>query len=51
VVHVLDDHLSDMQADALSEDDLFPVALGVVRSYATAAARRAEEATVEDLKD
>jgi hypothetical protein len=42
LIHVIDEHLSDEEADALSEDELFSVALGVVRTYATAAARGAE---------
>lgn len=43
LVHAIDEHLSNEEADALSEDELFSVALSVVRTYATAAARGAEE--------
>ena len=44
VIHVLDDDLSDEQADALTEDELRHVAMQVVRTYATAAARHSERA-------
>lgn len=44
LVHVMDEHMTDLDANDLSEDDLFAVALGVVRSYANVAAHRAEDA-------
>ena len=42
MVHVVDDELSNGQADALTEDELLPMALHVIRSYGTAAAHHAE---------
>jgi hypothetical protein len=42
MVHLVDDELSNVQADALTEDELLPIALHVVRSYGAAAARNAE---------
>lgn len=41
MVHVVDDHLSDTEAMGLSDDDLLPIALEVVRRYAHAAASNA----------
>ena len=38
VIHVLDDDLTNEQGDTLTIDDLLPVAMQVVRRYATAAA-------------
>ena len=43
VIHTLDDSLSDAQADALTDDELMPMAMEVVRSYAASAAYRAED--------
>lgn len=48
VIHVLDDHLTDEQGDALTDDELLPVAMQVVRSYATAAALNSEPADPAD---
>jgi hypothetical protein len=45
MIHVVDDALSDHQADALTEDDLLPVAMDVIRQYAHAAARNAAPAS------
>lgn len=42
VLHALDDDLTVEQLDALSDEDLLPVAMQVVRLYATAAARHTE---------
>ena len=42
LVHVLDDDLSDDEAGGLSEDDLRPMAIAVLRSYALAAAKQSE---------
>lgn len=42
LIHVIDEHLTNDQAEGLTEDELFPMALGVVRTYASAAARGAE---------
>jgi len=47
LVHVVDEALSDAEADALTDDELLPVALGVVRSYAGTAARRADDSSSE----
>ena len=45
MIHVVDDALSDQQANALTEDDLLPVAMDVIRQYAHAAARNAAPAS------
>lgn len=45
LIHVVDEKLSDAEAHALTDDDLLAVALGVVRSYASAAARGAEQSS------
>lgn len=42
LIHVVDETLSDVDANALTDDDPFPVALDVVRGYARAAAEDAE---------
>lgn len=42
LAHVLDEDLSDAQAAELTDADLLPIAMQVVQSYATAAARSAE---------
>ena len=42
VINVLDNHLSDDEAAELSEAELLPVALDVVRQYAVSAARNAD---------
>ena len=42
VINVIDHHLSDGQAHDLSEEDLLPMALAVVRQYAMSAAQNAE---------
>lgn len=41
MVHVIDDELTTREGDALTNDELLPVALEVVRRYAQAAAHRA----------
>ena len=48
VVNVLDHHLTNEQGDALTADELLPVALQVVRTYATAAALNSEPADRTD---
>ena len=40
LVHVIDDKLDDTEADGLSEDQLRPMAIAVLRSYALAAANQ-----------
>ncbi len=45
VINVLDEELTDQEADALTDEDLLPVAMRVVRSYATAAALSSEPAS------
>jgi hypothetical protein len=45
MIHVVDDALSDHQANALTEDELLPVAMDVIRQYAHAAARNAAPAS------
>lgn len=42
LIHVLEDTLTTSEADNLSEDELMPIALEVVRSYAMTAANRAQ---------
>ncbi len=42
VINVLDHDLSSRQADDLTEDELLPVALEVVRKYAMSAAYNAQ---------
>ena len=42
LVHVIDDDLSDEEAGNLSEDDLRPMAIAVLRSYALAAAKQSD---------
>jgi hypothetical protein len=51
LIHVIDDTLTDDEANALTDDELFPVALGVVRSYAGAAARAAEPSESPDRSE
>ena len=48
VIHVLDHQLTSEQGGALTVDDLLPVAMQVVRRYATAAALNAETADPAD---
>ena len=48
LVHVVDDHLTDAQAAQLTDDDLLPVAMSIIRSYATTAARRSDNTTSDD---
>ena len=48
LVHVLDDQLTDEQAAQLTDDDLLPVAMSIVRSYATTAARRSDNTSSDD---
>ena len=43
MVHVVDDHLTNAQALELTNDQLLPMAMEVVRRYANAAARGADE--------
>ena len=43
MVHVVDDHLTNEQALELTNDELLPMAMEVVRRYANAAARGADE--------
>ena len=45
MIHVVDDALNDQQANALTDDELLPVAMDVIRQYAHAAARNAEPAS------
>ena len=47
LIHAVDG-LSDDEIDTLTEDDLLPMALSVVRSYANAAARAAEGLKQDD---
>ena len=42
LIHVVDDSLTDDEALLLSDDDLLPMAMQVVRRYASAAALEAE---------
>jgi hypothetical protein len=42
LIHVLDDHLTNSQAEGLTDDELLPVAMQVVRAYAQHAARCSE---------
>ena len=42
LIHVVDDSLTDDEALLLSDDDLLPMAMQVVRRYASAAALDAE---------
>jgi hypothetical protein len=42
LVHVLDDHLTDDQAAQLSDDELVPVAMSIIRGYANTAAQASE---------
>ena len=42
LISTLDESLTDQQALALTDDELFPVAMSIVRSYAVAAAENAQ---------
>ena len=42
LVHVLEDELTDVQAGRLTDDELLPMAMQVVRTYAYQAARQSE---------
>lgn len=48
LIHVIDDHLTDAQADDLTNDELLPVALSVVRGYASTAAQEADKAQTSE---
>ena len=43
LLHVLDDELTNAQAGRLTDDDLLPMAMQVVRTYAYQAARQSED--------
>jgi hypothetical protein len=43
LVHTIDDLLSDDEAIALSEDEVLPVAMAVVRAYAQSVAESSQE--------
>ena len=43
LIHVLEDNLTDAQAGQLTDDDLLPMAMQVVRTYGHQAARQSEQ--------
>jgi hypothetical protein len=48
LVHVLDGHVSDAAAEQLTDDDVVPTGMLIIRSFASAAARASESRLSDD---